>query len=302
MKTEQLAKGKILLSMIIFGTIGLLVRSIHLPSSVIALARAAIGSLFLLAVVFLRGGHIDWQAIRKNLPCLLLSGSALGFNWILLFASYNYTTVAVSTLCYYMAPIFVILTAPLILRERLTVRKIICVIVALFGMVCLSGVLRGTVPEAGEKRGILLGLAAAVLYASIVMLNKQVRGISAFDRTIFQLGLSAVLVFVYCLFTVDVKTLTWDTHTVLLLLLAGMIHTGLAYYLYFGAMEQVSGQSAAMISYIDPAVAVLISVFILGEPWDVFVLLGAVLILGSALASELPERKKTDSSVKELSE
>ena len=291
MKQEQMGKLKIVLSMAIFGTIGLLVRNISLPGSVVALARAAVGALFLLAVVWLRGARTDWQAIRKNLKYLLLSGSALGFNWILLFASYDYTTVAISTLCYYMAPIMIILTAPLVLRERLTIRKILCVVAALFGMVCLSGVLQGSMPKVTELKGILLGLAAAVLYASIVILNKQLRDISAFDRTIFQLGLSAVLVFFYCLLTVDMPALQFDTKTVVLLILGGIIHTGLAYYLYFGSIEQVSGQSAAMISYLDPAIAVLISVFVLGEPMTIFGVLGAVLILGAALLSEYSNRK-----------
>ncbi len=291
MKMEQRGKLKIVLSMAIFGTIGLLVRSISLPGSVVALVRAAVGALFLLSVVWLRGAHMDWLAIRKNLKYLVLSGSALGFNWILLFASYDYTTVAISTLCYYMAPIMIILAAPLVLRERLTLRKLLCVAAALLGMVCLSGVLQGSVPKAEELKGILLGLAAAVLYASIVIMNKQLRDIAAFDRTIFQLGLSAVLLLIYCLLSVDASALAFDTKTVILLVLGGIIHTGLAYYLYFGAMEQVSGQSAAMISYLDPAIAVLISVFVLGEPMTLFGVLGAVLILGAALLSEYSKTK-----------
>ena len=290
MKEKRAAKGKIVLSMAIFGTIGLLVRSIDLPGSVVALVRAAVGALFLLAVIRLRGAHMDWQAIRKNLLYLLLSGSALGFNWILLFASYDYTTVAISTLCYYMAPILIILAAPLVLRERLAAKKLIYVLIALIGMVCLSGVLEGGLPTASEGKGILLGLAAAVLYACIVMLNKQIHGVSAFDRTIFQLGLSAVLLLIYCLITVDGSALELSHKAILLLVLAGIVHTGLAYYLYFGSLEQVSGQSAAMISYLDPAIAVLISVFILGEPMTLSGVLGAVLILGAALLSERPEK------------
>ena len=56
---------------------------------------------------------------------LILSGALIGFNWILLFEAYNYTTVATATLCYYMQPTIVILLSPLFFRERLTAKKLV---------------------------------------------------------------------------------------------------------------------------------------------------------------------------------
>ena len=108
-------------AMVIFGTIGLVRRYIDLPSSFIALARAVIGTVFLLGVVALTKKKPDWAGIRKNGLVLVLSGAFLGFNWVFLFESYRCTSVATATLCYYMAPILVILASPL-LKETLSPR------------------------------------------------------------------------------------------------------------------------------------------------------------------------------------
>lgn len=182
------AKLQLIAAMFIFGTIGLFVRWIPLPSSVIALARGVIGMLFLLLVMAAKKISLSKKTIGKNLPWLLLSGVLLGFNWILLFESYRYTSVAISTLCYYMAPILIILASPLVLREKLTVKKLVCVLAALGGMVCISGVLSEGIPTMGELKGILLGLAAAVLYAAIVLANKHIHDISAYEKRSFSWG------------------------------------------------------------------------------------------------------------------
>ena len=159
--TMNTAKLRMTAAMFIFGTIGLFVRWIPMPSSVIALARGLIGTIFLLAVIAMKKEPLSRTSIQKNFRWLLISGILLGFNWILLFESYNYTSVAVSTLCYYMAPILIILISPLALQERLTMRKLLCVLASLGGMVCISGILSEGIPSAGELKGILLGLAAA---------------------------------------------------------------------------------------------------------------------------------------------
>lgn len=289
--TTNAAKLRMTAAMFIFGTIGLFVRWIPLPSSVIALARGSIGMAFLLVVMAVKKESFSRISIRKNLLWLLISGALLGFNWILLFESYNYTSVAVSTLCYYMAPILIILISPLALQEKLTLRKLLCVLAALGGMVCISGVLSEGIPSAGELKGILLGLAAAVLYAAIVLCNKHIHDISAYEKTVFQLGVSAVTMLPYCLLTISPETLSFDTGSLLMLLFVGIVHTGVTYYLYFGSMEFIPAQSVAVISYVDPVVAVLASVLILREPMHLTEGIGAVLILGAAAVSELEKEE-----------
>lgn len=283
---------KLVTSMLIFGTIGLFVSYIPMSSSLIALARALGGFCFLALFMLLSKNKPSVSAIKKNLLWLCLSGACLGFNWILLFESYRYTSVAVSTLCYYMAPILVVCVSPFLLKERLNFQKIIALVIALVGMVFISGIFPTGIASTGEVRGILLGLGAATLYASIMLMNKQLRQISAYDRTLFQLGFSAIIMIPYCLLTCDFSSIHLNATQWLLLAVVAIIHTGLTYYLYFGSMEHLPGQTIAMVSYIDPVVAVLCSVIILKQTMKPLDIPGAVLILGAAILSEITFRKR----------
>lgn len=287
MNQQYKEKRKLVTAMVLFGTIGLFVRYIDLPSSIIALARGLVGMLFLLAVILLRGNKISGEAVKKNLRWLILSGACLGMNWILLFEAYRFTTVATATLCYYLAPIIVIAVSPVLLKEKLTLRKIVCTVVALIGMVLVSGVVQNGIPALAEAQGILFGLGAAVLYAAIMLMNKKLHDISAYDKTIVQLGISAIVLAPYCLLTEDVSALTFSPGVLGMLLLVGIVHTGVTYLLYFGSMGHLNAQTVAIISYVDPVVAVLISIFILGEGMNLLGMIGAALVLGAALVSEL---------------
>ena len=289
MKQTNAEKLKLVTAMVLFGTIGLFVRYIDLPSSIIALARGVVGMLFLLAVILLRGNKISGEAVKKNLLWLILSGACLGMNWILLFEAYRFTTVATATLCYYLAPIIVIAVSPILLKEKLTLRKVLCTIVALVGMVMVSGVVQNGIPSFAEAKGILVGLGAAVLYAGIMLLNKKIHDISAYDKTVVQLGISAIVLIPYCLLTEDISSLHISPQVLVLLLLVGVVHTGVTYFLYFGSMGHLPAQTVAIVSYVDPVVAVLISIFILGEGMNAFGVIGAVLVLGAALVSEIGE-------------
>ena len=291
MEKHMIAFIKLMSSMLIFGSIGLLVRYIPLPSSVIAFVRAFVGVIFLLLILIFRKTKLSFVAIKENFIYLLLSGIAIGFNWILLFESYRYTSVAVSTLCYYMAPIIVTLLSPLVLKERITAKRLICVVVSLVGMALISGIFKTNAPQNKDGIGILLGFSAAVLYAFVILLNKKLRGINAMDRTVVQLLVAAIVLLPYNLLTCNIFSIRISPTVLALLAVAGIVHTGLAYYLYFGSMEFIPAQSVAVISYVDPVVAVLASVLILREPMHLTEAVGAVLILGAAAVSELEKKE-----------
>jgi len=286
------AKLNIILSMLIFGTIGIFVRHVPLPSSVIALVRGVVGTLFLLAFSRLRSTSIDWAAIRRHLLLLVVSGAFIGFNWILLFEAYRYTTVATATLCYYLAPVFVILASPLLFGETLTLRKGICVAVALVGMVFVSGVTQAGISGSGEFLGILFGIGAAALYAGVVLMNKKLTQVQAFERTIVQLGAAALALLPYVLITQWGTDTDWSGLSIPLLLVLGTVHTGIAYALYFGGIKELPAQTSALLSYIDPVSAIILSALLLGERLTLSGAVGAVLVLGATLLSELPVGQK----------
>ncbi len=277
-------RAKIVLSMLIFGTIGLFRRWIPFPSSVVALARSVIGLVFLLAVRALRHDPVDRAAVKKNLWRLLIPGAFLGINWICLFEAYNYTSVAAATMCYYMAPVFIILLSPLVFGERITLRKGVCAAVAVFGMVLVSDVL--TTGLHGAK-GLAFGLVAAAFYAAIVIINRTLKDISGEDRTVIQFAASAAVMLPYVLLTENVAALRFTPSVMALLLLVGVVHTGIAYVLYFGSIAHVPTQTAALLSYLDPVVAVLLSLLVLKEPMSVPAMLGAALVIGAMIVSEI---------------
>lgn len=287
MENKNARRGALLaliLAMSIFGTIGIFRQWIPLPSATVALARSVIGGVFLLLVLLWRRRRPDLKALRRVLWPLLLSGACLGANWLLLFEAYRYTSVATATLCYYMAPILLILLSPLLLRERLTVRRILCVLVALLGMIPVSGVLEAD-GQGTDPRGVLFGLAAALLYAAVVLLNKRIEGLDPAEKTLLQFAVSAVVLLPYVLLTELPLAAAPTLPAWLLLLLVGVVHTGLAYLLYFGALTHLPAQTVAVFSYIDPLLAVLLSGFF-SAPLTLPTVVGGVLILGAAIVSE----------------
>lgn len=283
------ARMMLILSVGIFGTIGLARHFIDLPSGLIAFFRGLIGTLTLLLVMLVLRKKPNLAAIRRNLRILVLSGAFIGFNWILLFEAYRFTSISTATLCYYMAPMIVVAVSPFLLKERMTLKKGLCVLVTLAGVVFVSGVLNG---GSAEWHGILLGLSAAVLYASIILLNKRLEEIDAYDKTVMQLGVATVVLLGYTLIVEDVSIDAFTPSTIWLLVLVGVVHTGIAYALYFGSVGRLPAQTVAIFSYLDPAVAVLLSAFVLDEPMGALEIVGAVLILGAAIVSELRVKKR----------
>lgn len=285
MNQQTAARLKLIVVMLLFGTIGIFVRTLAMPSSIIALVRGIIGSVFLLAVVFLRKTGINMSAVKRNWWKLLLSGGCIGVNWILLFEAYRFTTVATATLCYYLQPVIVVLGSALVLKEKLSIRKLLCVLVAILGMIPVSGVLE-SMPTAGEVTGILLATGAALLYGINILTNKTMKGLSPFDMTIFCMITATLTLLPYTLLTEDWSAIVWEPQSLLLLLVVGIIHTGVAYALYYSALEKMKAQEVAIYGYIDPICAILLSALLLSEPLTAGIVIGAVMILGATYISE----------------
>ena len=271
-------------SMLIFGTIGVLRRYIPVSSAFLAFARGILGGLCVLLFLKLKKKGNPEKIPGRALRGLIVSGALIGINWILLFEAYNHTTVAVATLCYYMQPTIVTLLSPLLFRERLTGRKAACAAVAVAGMVLVSGVLEGA--RGGSLRGVLLGLGAALFYSAVVIMNKRITGVDMYRKTTVQLLSAGAVMAPYLLVTGGFGGGGFTPAAVGLLLVAGIVHTGIAYVLYFGSMERLRVQTVAILSYIDPVSALLFSALLLREPLSAAGLIGAAMIIGSAVVSE----------------
>ena len=282
-------------AMLVFGTIGLFVKNIGFPSSFISFARALTGSIFIALFMLFSGHGLDKKSVLKNLKLLIPSGIAMAFNWICLFEAYRFTGVAVGTLCYYMAPVIVVILSPFFLKEKLTAINVTSVLAAVVGAVLISGVVSGSAKSA---KGILLGLAAAALYSTVVMINKFVKNLSPIETTFVQLSTAAVTMIPYILLTEDITTFVFDRRSVIFTLIVGVFHTGIVYMIYFSSVQKIPAQTTAVFSYIDPVTAIILSAVVLGERLDAVQLIGTFLILAATLFNELaPIIRKKGSSL-----
>lgn len=283
-------------SMLIFGTIGLFRRLLPLSSGFLAFSRGIAGGLFLL--LFMKLGKQDpGERMPARARILLaVSGAVMGINWILLFEAYTHTTVAVATLCYYMQPTIVMLLSPLLFREKLTLRKAVCAAAAVAGMVLVSGVTGGGSPGAGNFKGILLGLCAALCYSAVVILNKKIPGVDLYRKTTLQLFSAGLVMVPYLFLTSGFPAGGFSLSTACILFIVCFVHTGIAYLLYFGSMDGLKVQSVALLSYIDPVSALLFAALFLREPMSLQGIIGAVLIIGSAAWAEIRPKAEADSA------
>jgi len=286
MNKSNNARLMLITSMLVFGTLGPFVRNISVTSGELALYRALLASLLIGCFLLITKQKIPFKTIKKEVPYLLLSGVAMGFNWILLFQAYKYTTVSVATLSYYFAPVIITVVCPFLYKEKMKAKQWICFIMSTIGIILITGI--GDL--SGQKShiiGILFGLGAACLYATVVLLNKSIKGVEGIHRTFLQFIAAAIVLIPYVAFTSGITLYTLNRTGWICLLVVCLFHTGFNYCLYFSSLKELPGQKAAILSYIDPLVAVLVSVLILHESMTLMQIIGGLLILGFTLWNEL---------------
>jgi len=284
MQKQTTARVMICLSMAVFGTLGPFTRNISVSSGELALYRAILASLLIGGYLLLTGQRINLRGIGKELPLLLLSGVAMGFNWILFFQAYRYTTVSIATLSYYFAPVIVTVVSPILFREKMTKKQILCFCMSTLGLVFIIN--PGGLSSSRDLIGILFGLGAAALYATVILLNKFIHGVTGIHRTLLQFFAAIIVLLPYVLCTSGIQLARLNRLGWICLLVVGLVHTGVAYCMYFSSLKELSGQEVSILSYVDPLVAVVVSVAVLGEPITSLQLLGGALILGFALWNE----------------
>lgn len=280
----------LIIAMLIWGSIGIFVRYIDFTSSQIALVRAIVGSIFLIVFSLISKEHLSKEKIKSNLLVLVACGICLGFNWIFLFQAYNYTTISTATICYYLAPIIVMFVSPVLLKEKLTPVKVLCILAAMIGMLCIVGTDKSNM-GGNNIVGIIYGLSAACLYAGVVILNKFLKDISGRDSSVVQLSVAAIFLLPYVIFTEKISLTGVSSQSIILLLIVGIVHTGIAYLIYFTVIQKLESQTVAIYSYVDPISAIIMSAIILSESMSLLQILGGILILGSTFISEIYSNK-----------
>lgn len=283
------ARLAMIVSASVFGTLGPFVRRIEVASAELALYRAVLAAVFLLLFFLVRRKRLRLREIRKSLWLLLLSGAAMGFNSMLLFESYKYTSISLATLSYYLAPVIVTALCPLLFHEKMTRTQVLCFLMSTLGVALIigSGGLQG---GGSDLRGICFGVSAAVFYAAVILLNKYITGVTGLERTFVQLLAAVVVLAPYVGLTSGFHPEVLSATGWVNLLIVGFVHTGVTYCIYFSAIRTLPGQESSLLSYLDPIVSVLISVLLLGEPLAPIQIVGMVLFLGFAIANEFTHK------------
>ena len=289
-------KLKLATAMMLYGTIACIVSFMTFPSGMISLCRGIIGAGVVAMICVVNKISAPWEVIRKNLKYMVIAGILAAVSWISVLEAYRATTIAVATLCYYTAPTYVMLLSPVFLKEKMTWKKLICVAVVLLGMVFVSGV----VGDGGGAtvKGMLLGLLAAVSYAAVMIIVKFIDGIPPLLNTAIQLTATSLTVIPYALLTVDFSALEFSARNIILVVILGVFHTGLTSHFFFTSVQKLPGQTAAIYTYIDPILALLLSVVVVRQvitPWQI---LGSILVLGAAVVSEVMSSREKDLAAK----
>lgn len=287
MKKIDKNKLKIILAMLIWGTVGVFIKNIALNSIEIAFYRSIIGAIFIIILSIAQKEKWDKEDLREDLKILIPSGAALGAGWVLLFQGYKNTSISIATLSYYIAPVFIVILSTIVLKEKITLKKILCIIVAIIGLLLVLDIKRiENIGDNNHLLGISYSVMAAVFYAIVVILNKFIRKLSGFKVTIVQLLVSTIILLPLTIMNSTRSLISLDALSLGLLLFVGIVHTGIAYLLYFSSVKEIEGQSIAILSYMDPIFALLIAGLFLGEKMSIIQLFGGILILGSAYISE----------------
>lgn len=274
---------KYIVSLLIFGSNGIIASYILLSSKEIVLSRTMIGSLFLLILFILRREKPQFEEIKRQWFYLLVSGVSMGLSWMFLFEAYRLIGVSAATLAYYCGPVIVMAAAPFLFQERITKSKVAGIVSVAFGMVFVNS---SALLLDGVSWGLMAGIMSAVLYAAMVLSNKKVKRLTGLEITLVQLTTAFMVVLLYTLQGQQgIPSVTGVN--LLPILFLGVVNTGVGCYLYFSSIHELPAQSVAICSYVDPLSALIFSAIILGERLSSVQILGAILILGGAAFGEL---------------
>lgn len=272
-----------IISLVIFGTNGLLVANISLSSAEIVLMRTFLGFIFLLAAVLIKR-CFSFSELRADIVPATIGGAALGLNWVLLFGAYKYAGVSIATLTYYCGPMLVLVLSPLLFKERLMPGRLAAIVAVAVGMVCITGkISRGS----DMQTGLLLGAGAALLYSLIIIVTKNVKHMSGLNCAFYELFVSFLVMVAYLAIGGTPLPVIPKAGDIPYVLIIGFVNTGLAYYLYFSSLQKLPAQTSALVSYIDPLTALIVSALFLGEKLSFIQLIGAVLVLGGACLGQI---------------
>lgn len=278
---------KLVTVMIIWGSLGVFTRSIPLSALNLAFLRAVIA----LPVLFL---ILKWKkpgevAFRIMIP-YLVSGVLLGFGWLTLFYGFKHTSISSAVIIYNMCPVYVMILAPLLLKEAITKVQIAVILFSFLGLCLIVG---HNLSEGSGYLGLGLSAVSGMIYAAIVLINRSIP-VRADDQTATFVQIFAAMVVLLPFVALDgsiVQVADLTARAILFIVLLGVLHTGVAYTLFFSVYKHLKSVEIVSFSFLEPLFGIFFSVMITGERLAMHQMIGGALILGSTYFAELFKNK-----------
>lgn len=273
------------IAVILYGTTGYILNLISLPSEVVVLCRSALASLFLFLFFTLRGKKLDIELIKKNYMLFLPAGFVLGLNWTFMFASYAAGSVAIGSLLTYTAPIILVAFETLVHKKKMSIGKILCLVGVTIGIVFVSGVFDVAVEV--NTPCVVYGLLSSAAFVFLIIFNRRLKEFPIYEKTFTSLVIATFTVLPYVFIMNVGKQFTINTISIVMILVLAILNTVIANMLYMGSIGHIPVETVAILGYVEPVVGTLLSVTLMNQPLGPFGIIGAVLIIASAIISEV---------------
>ncbi len=286
---------KLILVMALWGSLGVFTKSIPLSALNLAFLRALFALPVLLIAMRMKKPA---EPIRRRLYLpYILSGVLLGFGWLTLFFGYKLTSVSSAVIIYNMCPVYIMIAAPLLLKETATKIQIAVIAASFTGLFLIVG---SNFLQGSGVTGMLLSGLSGMIYASIVLINRGIRQRIPNQTATFVQILTATLVLLPFVLADGEGLLFFelDWTAVLMTLLVGVLHTGVAYTLFFSVYEHMKSVEIVTYSYLEPLSGIVFSVLFLGETLSFVQIIGGLLILGSTYAGETVKARRLNTGKK----
>ncbi len=279
---------KLVLVMIIWGSLGVFTRSIPLPALSLAFLRAFIALPVLFAVMKMKkADKVKW----KLLIPYIISGALLGFGWLALFYGFQHTSISSAVIIYNMCPVYVMIIAPLVLKETISRIQIAVIVISFLGLFLIVG---HNLSEGYGYMGMALSAVSGVFYAIIVLINRSIKvRVDNQTATFVQILTAMIVLLPFVLIDGNIFTVVrLDAMAITYTVLLGVLHTGVAYTLFFSVYTHMKSVEIVSYSYLEPLFGIIFSVIFLGETLTFSQIAGGILILGSTYAGEILKGKK----------
>ena len=279
---------------LIWGTIPLVLRAADGSPLVKVFFRVAVAAVVLLVLTASRGGLAEFRGMRRRtLLRLAGQGVILAVNWLLFIYALDMTKVAVAELLGYTGPVLVAVFAPFVSGERFDRRGVLPLALALAGIVGILAPQGLRVSSTREMAGALLAFLSALTYATLLLRSKRLMiDVSGQALMLVELATAAVLLLPFAVWMYATGQGPSGAVSYGALITLGVVHTGLAGVLFIGGLRRVRTDHAAVLTYTEPASAVLFAAAFLGEPLTAATLAGgAMVIAGGALVARIAPGK-----------